>query len=255
MGCWSEACGFSGMEIPEHTPTYVVLVKPHKYNEGWVPTVPPTKGLYNDYGGIELLEDNSLFGLVKGETWDCTDDKRGQPVYIHADVFEWLPNIRPEFPSVFLEGKSQNAATIGIMRDLYLADWKRQMQERTDFVDSLGEEDPTGSLARSGVKLMHLYLGNIFGVSEGLLDGAAKIVEAKLDARETNLDEFWEFYGRCYTYIRGQGELRKLIVPGFRGPQHGGEQALVPFYRHVLDLSMKRIEKWKSEDKDYDPGF
>mgnify|MGYP000026455675 CR=1 FL=1 len=78
MGCWSESCALSGLEISDGTDAYAVILKPNKYERSkYDICVPPIKGTYDDYGGLVLLESNEQYNLVKGETFTLVDDDRG----------------------------------------------------------------------------------------------------------------------------------------------------------------------------------
>lgn len=70
MGCWNETCGVTQMPIESGDPVrlFLIVEREHSYNkEGgalhystdlWRPFGLPLRGLYNDYGGIEEMEED-----------------------------------------------------------------------------------------------------------------------------------------------------------------------------------------------------
>jgi len=103
MGCWSESCAVTGMEIRYDNRVYVAMVNSEGYNSQQIIVIPPVLGIY-DYGGIELLENNTEFGLVKGDAWQPREIEGSDPIYIDAVILEdVLPTISKEFPYAYNE--------------------------------------------------------------------------------------------------------------------------------------------------------
>ncbi|MBO6507365.1 MAG: hypothetical protein JJ979_02580 [Roseibium sp.] len=59
MGCWSESCALSGMELDDGRDIYLATMEPADFSSEVTVIVPPTRGVYDDYGGITLSEDNA----------------------------------------------------------------------------------------------------------------------------------------------------------------------------------------------------
>lgn len=245
MGCWSESCVISGLPIYEYDEVYVAtLIKPKFRNIDWVISLPPIKGLYDDYGGIKLLESNKQFKLVSGEDFEITAIRElGQPVYIAASVFELLKELKMEFP--FLNSKK--VKDLGDFANNYIL----FLQEQLDKKIVKAETNPI-IFTKSGKDIIfkNYYLAEIFGHDDIQAD-CCKHIQEKLDINDKDFSDFFEFYKRAILLVRGSFELRRALVPTIRGPQHGGENALYQLYNHVFSVINERLEERKAADGDY----
>lgn len=260
MGCWSEACALSGIEITDGLEVYVALVVPSDgYNNSgqWDLSMPPIKGKYDDYGGLDLLEDTP-YGPKNGENWRPENEiqgakpKDGLPIYIDAELFESLENLPREFPyfGTHINGKYEmikGVKTIGQARDLFLKDVRAAIAksiEKKNKWDSLkGKPDVDRSILYN--QPIHELLG--YPESGSILVGASHYLTERIEQGQTDFEEFLKFFGRAYVLFSAQFELRKLVAPGIRGPQQGGDPALIQFTKEVLRLSEERKRKWDEE--------
>jgi hypothetical protein len=72
MGCWNGTCGVSGLAIRAGEPVRLLLLQEHSRSEGTAYSPDdlfhvrgmPLKGVYNDYGNIEEVEENILTALL-----------------------------------------------------------------------------------------------------------------------------------------------------------------------------------------------
>lgn len=247
MGCWSESCAVSGVEISCGSKMYAMTWE--KVYDGYMISIPPVAGTYDDYGGIDLTEDLPEFGLKKGDNWRPVDDKRGKHMFIDAAVFDFLASIEPEFtygdrPKTLGEVWSKHREKLIKLLELWI----------TIRDSDSGETDKAISRLRSRDH-------EVFGYSDEFMKNAEAAFQDAIDAGGTieSLTPLIEAYGRSLIVFRAFSELRKKPTFGTAtGPQHGGEQALIPFYAFVLNLARKRRDgnrddgySWEEMDKDY----
>lgn len=226
MGCWSESCALSGLEIMMgEEDVYVALMTPSKYGKNeWDIVVPPVKGTYDDYGGIDLTEDVPYYNLVKGDNWRPREDGRGQPVYFNGAVFDSLASLEREF--------AYNGRTIGEAFAYHVSELMEDAKEVDDLVQELGSEV---AKALADIKMSRVFR------NDGPLEDAVHLF------RNVPREEFIKLYKRAFILSCAQRELRKLVVPGVSGPQHNGETALKQFYTTVNNILDERIERFRKE--------
>lgn len=229
MGCWSESCGLSGLEIREGVECYLAVLAPNGFDidvnaRNFDFVVPPIHGTYDEYGGLNLLEDYpfSPFCLKKGDNFR---PKLCDALFIDASVFHFVRRLEPEMtfdPSVKtltdIELEATHRVRVRIQQNNETKPAKRPFLPL--WFDVLSRSESGGNL-RDAMRLFEDY-------SESPLP----------------------FYGRCVLLYNAYGELRKKMVPSScRSPQHGGAQALIPFYRHVLATAEERETSWRAENK------
>lgn len=220
MGCWSESCGVSGMEIPDNARCYMLTLVPDKYDKHtYRMGIPPVLGTYDDYGGLDLLENCPALNLKIGDNWR---PEREDKFMIDAQVFDFLSTLEPDFTY------GDRPKTVGEAAERWMADAHKQIKEYR-------EADGVSKLTKS------FALSDMFGsVTERPLAGIIDF--------ESITDEFVTLYGRCLVLWRGMSELRKTLAPTcVWGPQHGGAQALIPFYEFVLKQAKARRKKYEEE--------
>lgn len=240
MGCWSESCALSGLEIMlGESGVYVAMLKPSKYGDGMEISIPPVKGKYDDYGGIDLEEDCPLLELVTGENWRPREDeflKFGRPVYINGAVFESLPQLKKEM--------NWRGATIAEGYQHHKDELEKQVKENMELLSEF-MDDPAVTAYRD------LKMSMLFGSANSVWPLARTLYKAGEDN-----SYFYKMHERAYVLQLAQHELRKLVVPGVGGPQHSGEVALRQFYTTVSDILDARIEEFKKDEfyEDDDPS-
>lgn len=226
MGCWSESCALSGLEVMlGEKDVYVALIQPNKYRDTalWEIVVPPIKGTYDDYGGINLTEDAVLFDLHKGDNWRPWNDDRGQPIYINGLVFDSLPQLEREFD---WKGKTlEDAFQVHI----------EELKEKQLDVDALIK-------VSKHTAIVDQFIDLLFSVTNSIIVNGSALYKK-------NDPNFWKFYKRAYMLQYAQFELRKLCVPKIGGPQHNGERALKQFYTTVNNILDARIEEFNEDEE------
>lgn len=213
MGCWSESCGLSGLEIRNGDDIYLATLKPSKYYpQSYDFVMPPLKGTYDDYGGIDLTEDYPFgpFNLKIGDNYSpgLLDARDGY--IVAASVFEFLPSLELEF------SYGDRPKTVG--------EANQRLQKRLEkyFSTSIDERNYFGSDG--------LY--NLISGGEG-----ADFLNPLLLLEEYGA-VFIPFFCRARMLRHAAAELRKSIYPSScNAPQHNGEQALIPFYKHILGVA------------------
>jgi hypothetical protein len=250
MGCWSESCAVSGLEIPHNAKIYVAMVGESRYGRDVEVNVPPVAGTYDDYGGLDLTETLTSLDLKTGENWAPRDDKRGMPVYIDAEVFDFLPSIELEFsykgPKTIGESLEVNVTKL---RDIIA-----RLRPLTPYKDEAYYKT---------ISELDRVIGYHTEAFADAKDKLSRILFKKDDTRTTEeidaqIEEFITLYSRAFIFNRAQHELRKRFVPEVKGPQHAGSDALIAFYRTVYTLIRQRREAQVEEgyhqvemDKDY----
>lgn len=258
MGCWSESCAISGMEIGDGDEMYMAYVVPHKYEKGtWVINKPPMRCTYGDYGNGFLIEDAPLVGLKVGdELSDRNEDNDqeghewGLPIYFKAEVFDFLPQLKPEFS--FNDVKTLED-TYNAMRER----GRKAVEERlTMFKEAAfkgtDDQDKVDELIK--VYTSTTIIRELFGYgSDACMVDAADEYDRFINDPSLNEEDFWTAYRRAFILKCAYEELRKAMSPRIRGPQHSGEVALRQFYQHVLSIADAEYEKRKAEGYyDYD---
>lgn len=243
MGCWSESCAVSGVEIPMSNECYALTLA--TAHSGWLIVVPPVKGSYDDYGGINLVEDLTEFGFTKGSNWRPVEDmNRGIQMFVDAAVFDFLKEIVPEF----VYGDSPK--TIG-------EGWTRQRAKLVEVLEKWieirdsDEDNHTKAINRMTLRMDR----DVFGYGDRCFkDDQTMFSDAIADGKTVEqLEPLIEAYGRCYVFNWAMRELRKMPTPGsISGPQHGGSQAIIPFYAFVRKLAQKRQAEGRDEMWNFD---
>lgn len=241
MGCWSESCALSGLEIQMgEENVYVALLAKSKYGEAMYDiVVPPVKGTYDDYGGIDLEEDCFLLGLKKGDNWRPMEDDedgnapKGEPVYISGAVFDFLPNLLREF--------YYHGATLEEAYEYHLSEVREKIEESRKTFEMLADASENED---SRNQFRSIQVSMAFGLSNSVLPSASKLYQ---DLNGGDDSEFFKFYKRAFMLQCAQMELRKLVVPGVRGPQHCGEVALNQFYGLVGPIVKARVDEAEAQ--------
>lgn len=248
MGCWSESCAVSGVEIRNGAQIYAMTWQ-QIYGDEYMISVPPVVGTYDDYGGIDLTEDLPEFGFKKGENWRLAEDERGEHMLVDAAVFDFLSSLEPEFTY------GDRPKTIGEM-------WERHRAELVTVLEQwIAIRDGDGDEMKKAVSMLRSEGRTVFGYSDGVMKGAPIVFQEAVEAGGSieSLTPLIEAYGRAMVICRAMIELRKKPTFGTsNGPQHGGEQALIPFYTFTLMLARKRRDDdrddywdWEEMDKDH----
>jgi hypothetical protein len=122
MGCWNETCGVSQVAITAGERIAVVLIQEQKHVEAeghsystelWTPAFLPIFGKYDDYGGIEEIEEdwNTLFILdyIRKNFLDKSDNVfvlTEQLEAVDVSTFQYRVVFRPQalIPDVDFQG-------------------------------------------------------------------------------------------------------------------------------------------------------
>lgn len=271
MGSWSEACGFSGMEIAGGETAYIMLLGKPKYGSGhragayFEPFTTLIRGKYNDYGYLTIDDDQTVldvFNSQAGLDLKIGDDfsidhmegrSEHHRYWVHGLAVDWMPEIKQDFPyfSQRLGGyKSTKVKNIGestvmrldeirraheIMRVKYAAAVKRHEANPDDRADAL----------ELAMLVSDHSFREVFGYSEDTLDYSTRF-QKSATAGEENIDGLIEAYRRNWLIEYAAQELRKRFVPTeSAGPQHGGEIASRQFARFLLKAQTERAKRWE----------
>lgn len=222
MGCWSENCAISGIEIRPGTPCYRAhMIRDKYYESQWEFIIPPILGKYDDYGGLDDPEKSIIWPYEDYDYWPDTITINGKavyekplPIYFHAEVFDLLENVP-------LEWKRDGAQTVGDMATEHINKMMGFLEKKKEAIQSKDLSKMVLAMSEeSRFQMMDDFRGKLF-VS----------IENKVFENDENLKEFLKLYRRCFVAHCGMRELRKNLMPGARGPQHCGEEAM----RYFLD--------------------
>lgn len=264
MGCWSESCAISGLEIGAYDEAVVMVLAPAKddgYGHGafcrFSPITPPTFGKYSDYGDIEGPEDNpeqldSKFftdWLEKGRrVYDpSTDDHMKYMAnlwWCRKDVWDYCDNLPREFSY-----GDDNPDTIGELitqqrgKVLEYVKGQQEIQAMDD-----GDDAKLRRLLRSISSAR-----DIFGLDR--IDGDLVIqLKTSLDAaieknNQERIDDIIEAAMRVLKLSAIGHELRKIVCPSTRiGPQHGGYEAILSLNKFVVTKCHDHFAEYGEED-------
>lgn len=262
MGSWSEACGFSGMEIGEGEVAYCLLMKQRNgdLNDGafhhYAPVTTLLRGTYNDYGYLHVEDDEAMLAIFNEQAQ--LELKNGDDFslsmldgradihrwWIHGRAVDFLPTIAPDFPygrGFDDEGKYKSVPVknIGEAQDIFYAGVRRQLDIARD---KLAE---SGSMIDAAFVVAKYSVGQLWGyrpvaisptkLMDDLKEG--RDVQPRLDAAQ-----------RISTLGYAMGELRKALAPcESAGPQHGGAEASVQFANFLIDAQAERAKRWGDE--------
>lgn len=230
MGCWSESCALSGVEIRHDERTYAALIRDE--GESLTPRfiTPLIEGTYDDYGGIDLTEVNEQFGLQKGEHWSLTRCEETEtlgsiPVYFDAEMVDSLVNLDLTFPFVWSRNERFQVETRSEKYDIILEGMRQD-------IETMITDRTTGEIR------LYSFDWNNTNFHSSLL---AYVIEQVHQGKE-NFDNFLMAYRRTLILVDGLFSLRKGIAPNIMGPQHGGQEMLNAFLRMTMERNNKLLE-------------
>lgn len=262
MGCWSESCAISGLEIGAYDEALVmVLEKDDSDYEGhgpfsrYKPVTPLVWGKYSDYGDIEDVNtcDPLYFtAWLEKARRDLDPDENDHMSFmskfywIRKDVWEHLDNIPHEF------SYGDRAKTVGESIQRLRDEANNYVTEKRKKIDNRNGKDPQSheeliedlmwdmQFDRNLLGLTYDH-GNIASTLKNAFSNAIKdndqdqiqnIIEAAMRVVKLNMV--------CY-------ELRKIVAPSTKtGPQHGGYEAAACLSTFVL----QKCQEYFSESED-----
>jgi hypothetical protein len=274
MGSWSESCGFSGLEIREGETAYVMVLRGPTYENGhgpfdlFVPHSTLLKGTYNDYGYLSVEDDpeiltifNEQTGLLLEQNDDFSLDMLEQipnrnmgdnysRFWIHGEIFDRLGELEPEFPYVFLNGKSIKVSSINEMLDLKGQDDVNYLNKLVNAIAKIKEEALVSREASIELALL-LADARLTRSSDGMMAGYSTLCQERIKEGK-DFDSVLAAKRRLSVLSIAAGELRKKIVPSEGvGPQHGGKEASVVFANIILETQTKRdVDQEDDSDSD-----
>jgi hypothetical protein len=261
MGSWSEACGFSGMEIGEGEVAYVMLIAPNKrgsLNDGsfnhYAPQTTLIRGTYNDYGYLRVEDDEQILKIFNEQakldlkngddfSMDHMNGKEADRWWMHGAAYDFMSSIKQDFPYATdsdEDGKYRltKANTIGEAQDVWFASVGRRLEAVTT---KWAEEEDAILKAMS-----YMRMTDIFGYDRSVPLNRDKLIdEVVAGTAQSRLDA----YRRVTTLGAALFELRKVLCKCESiGPQHGGAEASIQFGKFLLEAQKVRAARWGDED-------
>lgn len=269
MGCWSENCALSGLELYDGCDVYAIMLKHEAaspFNSGVYLEMAPVYGKYDDYGGIDIVDDMQMFdairlppsAAIKIERVDQILDRPARVnlrvkyqnkegyrmVFFHKKIFDHLATLPTEF-------SRDDASTIGdacnheiTLSTEYFTDLRKS------FAPVIGQSETERRL--SSMMNIHHFSDIVRSLSISAsgcntskhLTVQADLLTSELLDHNNYTDEYYmekvaifnEILRRTFYLIHGSYELRKSFMGSISGPQHGGVEALESFTHKTLEL-------------------
>lgn len=242
MGCWSESCAISGLEIGDQREALVMMLKAKEdtsYSHGsfsrYQPVCPPTWGKYSDYGDIEDIGtcDPLFFTTWLEEARRSVDPDEDNHMnfmamfwWVRKDVWDFCDNLPHEF------SYSDHPKTIGESCQRRREKLQHYVVEQRKYIEELaaveGDNDASISLM---IKSLSRRDDEIFGLREYNFS-IIRVIKDRLEAaikdnNQAEIDNCIEAVVRLNKIEMIGYELRKVICPStMNGPQHGGYDAI-----------------------------
>lgn len=259
MGCWSESCAISGLEIGCNDEAVVMLLRPvseKSYDEfgafsRFVPVCSPTYGTYSDYGDFEEDNDSDskyfLDGLEKARRiYDPETEHHmnymSQMWWVRKDVWDFCDTLPLEF------SYGDRPKTVG----------EAVSRQKEKIMDYVREQKEILAEPNEDQKLRRLFrmissARDLFGL--GYLDGRLvnSLKQELDDSIEAGNDEaignVVEAVSRLLKVTCMCYELRRVVCPSTRiGPQHGGYDAISLLATFTLTKCQEHFAEYGEED-------
>ena len=139
MGCWSVYCNISQIAITAGNKCVLLPIKENQGEYGYTPYIPatlPIFGKYNEYGGIEEIEENESTKLI--------EEHFGITIQEFANIFpDWFSYQRDEMKPVIEKMKNFDE----------MKKWKYMWIDRKvwDFMSTHLNKDVKGHLEKSAL--------------------------------------------------------------------------------------------------------
>lgn len=248
MGCWSESCALSGVEIGHGDACYVAAFtkEPGDRFNGQTFAVPPLKGFYDDYGGLEKMEGSAIWGIEPGGELDRDAIyELGQPIYIAASVFDRMGELVPDWCYDGINTLADANARLAEKLRTYAQKLKSIEPDQGD-IDTYGEE-LARTVARSrrffGTRLRDECFRSYPSMMKNDAQQFADLVDSNGD-----VEDFIKHYLRAAMLKRLESELRHRLVSGVSGPQHGGDEALIQLCKIRIEILEAKIRARKLDN-------
>lgn len=268
MGSWSESCGFSGIEIGEGEEAFVAFLGTAKYRgESFGGSTffemrsPLLKGTYNDYGYLNVQDDEgvvALFNHMTGLSLQNGEDFQDRDAHaieglnrywIRRDVFDSLLSLKPDFPYHYSRktNKSIKFKKIGDGIELFDKEFQAALIEQEEIKKVWEQVMAVGydKVPNEVRQLLHSRpLNELIGHSDTAINWFDLFAPEAPIAGVTT-EDVMTVYRRHRILRYAASELRKKFVPSERGgPQHGGEEASCQFARAILKIQKERKSRW-----------
>lgn len=282
MGCWSEGCCISDLEIADGDDIVVAFILKTKYDDlnagafgQYRPVTPLLRGKYNDYGGcdvhdtpenIALFEKAWLVVLNTDPDFDPTtfefpDNVRMDDVpegcrlwMAHADGLDMLRTVRHEFtmdetaPRVGDTEKRTYDLLMAAYPNIEKKKWLLEMYDKEKTPNS--DEMKVYTLGTS------VLTGGEYnrGVPRYDVPAVAVLLMVVLDNLTDQIlfAQIAKHIAELHMLQDGLSELRKSLHPQFRtGPQHDGWLAQEDFAEYLnARIKLRAIERAETQRQD-----
>lgn len=266
MGCWSESCIISGLEIRHTDPCGMVYITSQTDYMGRPEAnfkTPIVWGKYNDYGDLEDIQNidkyvaTGMFHIIKEHGEDKLspvflskikkDDDTfprkpiAWPVFIHRAAFEALETIPSDSGWTF----PNSDGTVGDYTNKSIEKFKEGFSEYLGtFLES--EESTEESRLK---KLMKQFVNSDWHRHLKSSWSLAAFRDSDFDITQ-DVDFLLGLLRDEKLVTSGMADLRKGIPMHFHGPQHGGGEALLKFNEAINAVCKKVMAEY---DDDYYP--
>lgn len=260
MGCWSESCAISGLEIGAYQEAVVMFVKPiseDSYTEfgafsRYSPMCAPTYGIYSDYGdfedeGSQIDSKYFLDELEKCRRHFDPDTEHHMKYmdkmwWVRKDVWEYCDSIPLEF------SYGDRPKTVGELIDTQREKIMEYVKEQLNICAETDEDLKLRRLFRNVISARDIFgLGHIDG--NFVVNLKIKLDEAIEAGDHQTIADLVESALRILKVSSLCYELRKIVCPSTRvGPQHGGYEAILHLNTFTLAKCQEHFAEYGEED-------
>jgi len=147
MGCWNETCALSSLPIQEGEEIVLVLLREPclpDFHNLYKPIFLPIIGTYNNYGGIENIQDTESSKLISVKFKSLNDkihqENQYEAAFFHKDIYdEVLENVSNRIPH------KQEKPIYNLMLESFENELKKVRQSREE-IEATGDEEIDSAL-------------------------------------------------------------------------------------------------------------
>jgi hypothetical protein len=203
MGHWSVNCGISNIPITCGQECVVLLIRKVRtlfQGESWMPSVLPIYGYYDNYGGLESIEENENTKMIESYFNHSIHDF----VYFFTRGCISIEEVEEEFPELMENIEIKNWSFMFIDRKVFdfLSTHNSYMEFDETKINLLGFSSLEGNRYKKQDKVFHLVYGRLYASGLNTFDRMYDHID-KLDLTDEEIQlaksskfQLW----RHYTY-------------------------------------------------------
>lgn len=246
MGCWSVYCNISQIAITASNKCVLLPIKGNQGEYGYSPYLPatlPIFGKYNDYGGIEEIEENESTKLI--------EEHFGITIQEFADIFpDWLSYQRDEMKPIIEKMKNFKE----------IEKWKYMWIDREvwDFMSTHLNKDVKGHLDFGNEGILKLLGFEYIGETDKYKDDPKRYNQLwKFGDKSFYSDGTWIHGGgreAIYYFKNGYSKINTLteVINVPEDKMWMGDKAMWQMWKYVSKGKAKELLGWIIGRKSFD---